>query len=118
MPNPSQYSVAYAEALNLKFEDDDYKYAYHVEPGRRFDRIVGVHVEGHHGSVHAFVERTTGLLVKPATWSTPQKNPVTGELFAPYNLSTQEGFEEAVEHANYSGSYLYSNYNKKDKRRL
>lgn len=103
----SKVAVAFAEELDKKFDE----YAFSVQPGRRFDRIVQVHAHagfGGAGHVHAFVDRNTGDLIKAATWKAPQKNPTTGKLAIRFNLSQPEGMREALESADKHGHYLYA----------
>lgn len=86
----------FAEALNKKFEGKEFT----TMAGRKFDRIVVTFAGEHNRSVHAFVERETGMLFKSASWQAPAKN-------ARYDISTDEGFAQTVELADWAGSYLY-----------
>lgn len=117
----STLSEQYAEALQFKFEERrlqsikdgtaQVKFSrtqlFQVQRGQKFDRIVQVH-EGdmYGGSVHAFVERSTGKLVKAAGWKAPAKR-TNGELQSKFDLSTPSGFNAAVDAADPYGSYLY-----------
>lgn len=97
-------SLAFADALNKKFEG---KYEFSVEAGRKFDKIVQRYIRFDNTkggrSVHAFVEKATGDLIKPAGWSQPAK---WKEGWASqFNLVTQ--FDQAVEAADFAGGYLY-----------
>jgi hypothetical protein len=92
----------YANHLAEKHIDYDFT----VEHGKKFDRIVQTNRRfGTSRMVHAFVERTTGKLIKPSGWSAPQKD-VDGLAYR-YDLSTPEGFAEAVFASDPHGSYLY-----------
>lgn len=96
----------FAKALNEKFPvvnpwDDSFG----ITEGAKFDRITRER-DGQARSVHAFVEKSTGKLVKAAGWKAPAKRS-SGELQSKFNLSTPEGFAEAVEAADQYGSYLY-----------
>lgn len=84
-------------------------YIYDVQSGQKFDKIVQ-HREGdiYGGSVHAFVERSTGKLIKAAGWKAPAKD--KNGLAYRYDLSTPEGFLEALYNATFSGGYLYADY--------
>lgn len=93
----------FVDALAAKFEDD----RFHIESGTRFDRIVRTAKARTHGSVHAFVERSTGLLVKPAGWKAPAKRS-NGELQSKYDLSDPAQFNAAVQAADRFGGYLYA----------
>ena len=94
---------AFAKALTEKFEG---KHICYIEKGRRFDKIVTEIIRGNGRSVHAFVEKSTGALIKAATWKAPQKN-ADGTLAVRYLLDTEENFAIALEAADWAGSYLY-----------
>jgi hypothetical protein len=129
MPTPSALSTGYAAMLEQKFIENDqratgdaskvraarfglaYPLRFSVQAGQRFDRIVQVRENDTHPQpgVHAFVERSTGLLIKPAGYKAPQKSKTTETGWASrYDLSTREGFEEALNDATWTGSYLYA----------
>ncbi len=101
-------ATQYAEALQKKFDTHRPRYEFAVESGVRFDRITQRMEGSSGGRVHAFVEKSTGKLVKPASWKTPAKRS-NGELQSQFDLSTPEGFQAAVETADPYGSYLYVN---------
>ena len=91
----------FANALTEKSVLSGRSEEYSVMAGRKFDRIVSERPnEQFSRTVHAFVERQTGKLFKPAGWAAPAKN-------ARYDLSTPEGFAQTVELADPYGSYLY-----------
>lgn len=58
------------------------------------------------GSVHAFVERRTGKLVKPAGYKQPAKLS-NGELQSKFELLSPSGFAKALASADWAGGYLY-----------
>ena len=99
----SETADRFAKDLTLKFDDE---YVFYAEKGRRFDKIVMERKNGTQRGVHAFVERTTGNLIKAATFKAPQKNS-DGTFAVRYNLSTDDGYEEALDAATWSGGYLY-----------
>lgn len=119
--NAHPLSLDYAEAIQNKFDAErEIKrlrgqsvtagHEFSVMAGQKFDRIVEQYRGGGNGkSVHAFVERATGRLVKAAGWPAPAKKS-NGELQSKYDLSTPEGFREAVYNADPFGSYLYADY--------
>lgn len=99
----SPLALDFAEALEKKIPNYDFV----VMGGRKYDRIVQT-LRGTNypqKSVHAFVERRTGKLIKAATWEAPQRD--KDGLAYRFNLSTRDGFQEAVEAATFTGSYLY-----------
>lgn len=100
-PTTSEKFIA---AMNGKFPD----YKFTVQSGVKFDRIVIEHRKYGHQSVHAFIVKATGGLVKAASWATPAKG-VNG-LAVRFDLSTTEGLQAAVDAATWSGGYLYAGY--------
>ena len=94
-------TAEYATALTEKHND----YVFTVEYGRKFDRIVTTHMKHPQRSVHGFIERDTGKLIKPAGWNAPQRD--KDGLAYRYDLSTQEGFDTALTDSDPHGSYLY-----------
>ena len=96
----------FAEALQHKFNTDldkssaGFVYLVEVDSGKRFDKIVLSYTTQHDRergregsrSVHAFVERETGLLIKAAGWNAPAK--IKSGLAAKYNLETD--FDKAL----------------------
>lgn len=112
MPDQSgfpTYAERFAAALNEKFPVvQSYDEEYAVMEGKRFDKIVKQRPDGSGGkSVHAFVERHTGLLIKAAGWNAPAKL-VGGEFNSRYNLAEEIDFALAVTDADPYGSYLYA----------
>lgn len=115
------FSTDFAAAIDKKFRNDlalrqarevgprvqyERAYAFTVEEGQKFDRIVQQHDDDEQRSVHAFVERSTGKLIKASGWKAPAKRS-DGELQSQFNLSTPSGFAEAVSAADKHGGYLY-----------
>lgn len=115
------YATDFAEALDRKFKNDlalrqakglgkyiehEKAYDFTVEAGKRFDRIVQQYQGSPQRSVHAFVEKSTGKLIKAAGWAAPAKRS-NGEFQSQFDLSTPSGFEAALAAADRHGSYLY-----------
>jgi hypothetical protein len=101
--NTREMAERYAQALNEKFAAvPEWKYAGTLSVdsgGRKYLRIVNTYDNGGR-SVHAFVDATTGHLLKAAGWPSPAKG-------ARGDLSTDAGFAAAVNRADPYGSYLY-----------
>ena len=107
------YANRFAQALEEKFNAQEGRAEYRmtVLSGRKFDKIV---TETRYdsdrpfsgGSVHAFVEKATGLLIKPAGWNAPAK--WGNELASKYDLSDEMEFTIAVHDAHFAGGYLYA----------
>lgn len=107
----------FAFALEEKFNKENavkgarFTYTFEVEAGKKFDRIVQFQtwerdtVNNHkpQRSVHAFVERATGDLIKAAGWKAPAK--IKTGWATKFNLNTE--FEKALAEADPYGGYLY-----------
>ena len=93
-----QTSVNYHEACieNLKNGQCDRQFT--VESGRKYHKII-MDANGSR-SVHAFIDKKTGSVYKPASFKAPAKH----ERF---NLCLIKDREWLMKHADWSGSYLY-----------
>lgn len=83
-------------------------YIFTVEYGQKYDKIIQQWKNTAHGtggSVHAFIERATGQLIKAATWKSPQRD--KGGLAYRYDISTPEKLQQAINVSDPYGSYLY-----------
>lgn len=116
------FSTDFAAALDNKFRADlarrqstgEGKYVQHeraytftVEEGQKFDRIVQQYGNDGQRNVHAFVERSTGKLIKAAGWKAPAKR-ANGEFQSKFDLSTPDGLTAALGAADEFGIYLYA----------
>ena len=63
--------------------------------GKKYYKIVEKN-----GGVHAFVNKQTGEVYKPASWKSPAKH-------VRYNLSIIEDRKRCFDNADWAGSYLY-----------
>ncbi|WJZ47947.1 hypothetical protein [Synechococcus phage DSL-LC03] len=81
----------------IKNKGVDVEY-YYVE-GKKYLKVI-MRDTGGSKSVHAFVNKTTGEVYKPASWRAPAKH-------VRYNLTNQEQREWLYENADWSGGYLY-----------
>ena len=74
-------------------------YDYIIESGRKYHKVIMLDSAGGR-SVHAFVDRKTGSVMKPASWKSPAKG-------VRYDLRLIEQREWLLENATWHGSYLY-----------
>ena len=101
--NVRKWTLMLCDALldNFKRRDNggssDYKF--YIEEGRKYHKIIMETPDGSR-SVHAFVDKKTGSVLKSASWKAPAK----GER---YNLLIIKDREWLLENADWSGNYLY-----------
>lgn len=69
-----------------------------ISTGRFYYKIVKSDYDIKNDSAHAFVNRITGDIYKPASWSAPYK-------VARYNIWTQ--FDKLLNDCEWTGGYLY-----------
>jgi hypothetical protein len=108
-----EYADRFAQALEEKFNAQEGRGEYRmtVMAGRKFDKIVmqtryDTERPFTGGSVHAFVEKATGLLIKPAGWNAPAK--WGNDWASKYDLSDPMEFDIAVQESHFAGGYLYA----------
>ena len=107
--NIRKYALMLCDALEMNFKQrnrgelggrpaPEYKF-YIQEGGRKYHKIVMEYDNGSK-SVHAFIDKKTGDVFKPASFKAPAK-------IARYNVLRIESREEMFERADWSGNYLY-----------
>ena len=74
-------------------------YKFYIESGRKYHKII-METEAGSRSVHAFVDKKTGEVYKPASYKAPAK-------IVRYNLLMIESREECFARADWAGGYLY-----------
>lgn len=70
---------------------------FEVVPGKRYYKLVLVDTGR---SVHAFIDKTTGYVYKPASWNAPAKH-------VRYRLLDDNSFSKCLSRADWAGGYLY-----------
>ena len=70
-----------------------------MEAGRKYYKINQVN-DGYSGGVHAFIDKKTGDVFKPASWRGPAK-------IVRYNLLNPISREDCFNRADWAGGYLY-----------
>ena len=76
---------------------DHYKFT--IEEGRKYHKIVQTDTSGG-CAVHAFVDKKTGEVYKPASWRGPAKD-------VRFDLRLIEQREWVLENCDWAGGYLY-----------
>lgn len=76
----------------------DFQIGYDIEPGKKYHKVIMTS----HGSrsVHAFVDKNTGEVYKPATFKSPAKG-------VRYNLLDDKSRENVLKRCDWAGGYLY-----------
>lgn len=95
--NVTKWTLILCDALKDAAPDG---YDYIIESGRKYHKIIMVDCGGSR-SVHAFVDKKTGSVLKSASWRAPAK----GER---YNLLIIKDREWLLENADWAGGYLYA----------
>lgn len=94
-------SVELCKILQADYDNrgsDIVRYSFEITEGRKYYKIVQRDTQFSGGSVHAFVDKVTGDLYKPAGWAAPAKG-------VRFNL--ENDLEFLRKNANWSGGYLY-----------
>ena len=81
---------------------------FRIEEGRKYHKVIQVEYDTFQDrneykdtSVHAFVDKKTGAVYKPASWKSPHTK------YVRYNLLVDENRAECFERADWAGGYLY-----------
>ena len=76
------------------------KYTFALDSsGRKYHKIF-MYIDGKRNSIHAFVDKKTGDVFKPASFKAPAKH-------VRFNLCIMSDREWLMENADWAGSYLY-----------
>ena len=100
--NIRKYTLMLCDCLTDDFtrshpNSDPYKF--YIESGRKYHKIV-METNGQSRSVHAFVDKKTGEVYKPASFKAPAKH-------VRFNLCIISDREWLMENADWAGGYLY-----------
>ena len=110
--SPSQIvekrTIALCKALEQNYQkrypDFNSKKIFKMELGRKYWKVNQVDYDANgeefSGGVHAFVDRNSGDVYKPASWRGPTKH-------IRYNLLDDNSFDNCISRADWSGGYLY-----------
>jgi len=82
-----------------RLKNGDSSIDYVVETGKKYHKVVMID-GGRSRSVHCFVDKKTGEVYKSASWKSPAKG-------VRYDLRLIADREYLLEHADWSGGYLY-----------
>ena len=87
----ANYQSQYSHGSNYTFALDS--------SGRKYHKVF-MYINGQRDSIHAFIDKKTGDVFKPASFKAPAKG-------ARYNVLNIQSREEMFERADWAGSYLY-----------
>ena len=96
--NIVKYGLMLCDALQQTAPDG---YGYELDSsGRKYHKIF-MCINGRRDSIHAFIDKKTGEVFKPASVKAPAKG-------ARYNVLSIESREEMFERCDWAGGYLYA----------
>ena len=87
----ANYQSQYSHGSNYTFALDS--------SGRKYHKVF-MYINGQRDSIHAFIDKKTGDVFKPASFKAPAKG-------VRYNVLNIQSREEMFERADWAGSYLY-----------
>jgi len=98
--NIRKWTLMLCDALldNYKSRHTSSDYKFYIESGRKYHKII-MDANGSR-SVHAFVDKKTGEVYKPASFKAPAKH-------VRFNLCLIKDREWLLENADWAGGYLY-----------
>ena len=98
-------SVDYHNARITELKNGNCDYDFIFESGRKYHKVIMVIDNGPDRSasrsIHCFIDKKTGSVLKSASWNAPAK----GERF---NLLNEESREDILQNASWCGGYLYA----------
>ena len=99
--NIRKYCLMLCDALLMDFNRRGHtlEYKFYVETARKYHKI-WMETETGSRSIHAFVDKKTGEVYKPASIKAPAKH-------VRYNVLRIESREEMFRRADWAGGYLY-----------
>ena len=83
------------EDYNLRYPNSSNPVRFSIESGRKYLKI-----NQNHGGVHAFVDKNTGEVYKPASYKAPAKH-------VRYDLRLISDRSRCYQNADWAGGYLY-----------
>ena len=117
------YSIASQERTLARGEGSEYAFnklkalkdgteknvvTFRVEEGRKYHKIIQVEYdtfqnrnENRDSGVHAFVDKKTGAVYKPASWKSPHTK------YVRFNLLDEQSRVDCFNRADWAGGYLY-----------
>jgi hypothetical protein len=100
--NVTKYALMLCDALQQNYQrqyPNGRNYSYALISGRKYHKVMQC-VDGQTESVHAFIDKKTGEVYKPASVKAPAKG-------VRFDLRLIEQREWLLKNADWAGSYLY-----------
>ena len=100
--NVTKYALMLCDALQQSYQRqylNGRNYSYALISGRKYHKVMQC-VDGQTESVHAFIDKKTGEVYKPASWKAPAKH-------VRYDLRIINQRTECYARADFAGGYLY-----------
>ena len=100
--NVTKYSLMLCDALQQNYQQshpNGQNYSYALVSGRKYHKVMQC-INGETDSVHAFIDRKTGEVYKPASIKAPAKG-------VRFNLLIISQRNWLFEYADWAGGYLY-----------
>ena len=102
--NVTKYGMMLCDALQQSYQrsyPNGRNYSYALISGRKYHKVMQC-VDGQTESVHAFIDKKTGSVFKPASIKAPAKG-------VRFNLLIIQEREFVLENCDWAGGYLYRN---------
>ena len=102
--NVTKYALMLCDALQQNYQSqypNGRNYSYALISGRKYHKVMQC-VDGQTESVHAFIDKKTGEVYKPASIKAPAKG-------VRFNLLIIQEREFVLENCDWAGGYLYRN---------
>ena len=95
-----EYERAYHIRKIHEIDTQGVDHEFYTETGRKYIKIIHRMRGNGSQSVHAFIDKNTGDVYKPASWKAPAK-------IVRYNLVNDNSREECLKRCDWAGGYLY-----------
>ena len=92
--------VEYHKKKLVEIENNGVGHEFSIESGRKYHKLIHKWKDNGSQSVHAFIDKKTGDVYKPASWKAPAK-------YVRFNLLDDNSREECLKRCDWAGGYLY-----------
>lgn len=90
----------YHQRKIAEIDNEGVDHEFYIESGRKYHKLIHQSRAGGSRSIHAFIDKKTGEVFKPASWKAPAKG-------VRYNLLDEQSREDCYRRADWAGGYLY-----------